>query len=96
MATHFNILAWKTAWTEKPGGLQSTGSHTIEDDWAQTHRSDHGIKQWKGTVLAGLTKEKGDTEIPSHAHKVAVFSHAAHTQWPALPNAVFAKFLTEI
>ena len=23
MATHSNILAWKTPWTEKPGGLQS-------------------------------------------------------------------------
>ena len=25
MATHSSILAWKIAWTEKPGGLQSTG-----------------------------------------------------------------------
>ena len=26
MATHFNILAWKIPWTDKPGGLQSIGS----------------------------------------------------------------------
>ena len=26
MATHFVILAWKIPQTEKPGGLQSTGS----------------------------------------------------------------------
>ena len=50
MATHFNILAWKIAWTEKPGGLQSTGSHTVEDDWAQTHISDHSIEQWRSTL----------------------------------------------
>ena len=25
MATHSSILVWKTPWTEKPGGLQSTG-----------------------------------------------------------------------
>ena len=25
MATHSNILAWKTPWTEEPGGLQSMG-----------------------------------------------------------------------
>ena len=25
MATHSSILAWKIPWTEKPGGLQSTG-----------------------------------------------------------------------
>ena len=26
MATHSSILAWKIPWTERPGGLQSTGS----------------------------------------------------------------------
>ena len=26
MAAHSSILAWKTLWTEEPGGLQSTGS----------------------------------------------------------------------
>ena len=25
MATHSSILAWRTPWTEDPGGLQSTG-----------------------------------------------------------------------
>ena len=27
MATHSSILAWRTPWTEEPGGLQPTGSH---------------------------------------------------------------------
>ena len=26
METHFSILAWRSPWTEKPGGLQSMGS----------------------------------------------------------------------
>ena len=26
MATYSSILAWRTPWTEEPGGLQSTGS----------------------------------------------------------------------
>ena len=26
MAPHSSTLAWKTAWTEEPGGLQSMGS----------------------------------------------------------------------
>ena len=26
MAAHFSILAWRTPWTEEPGGLQSMGS----------------------------------------------------------------------
>ena len=25
MATHFSILAWRSPWTEVPGGLQSMG-----------------------------------------------------------------------
>ena len=29
MATHSSILAWKIAWTEEPGGLQSMGSQRV-------------------------------------------------------------------
>ena len=29
MATHSSILAWKTSWTEEPGGLQSMGSQRV-------------------------------------------------------------------
>ena len=27
--THASILAWRNAWTEEPGGLQSTGSQKV-------------------------------------------------------------------
>ena len=29
MATHFSILAWRTPWTEEPGGLQSVGQQRV-------------------------------------------------------------------
>ena len=29
MATHSSVLAWRIPWTEEPGGLQSTGSHSL-------------------------------------------------------------------
>ena len=29
MAIHFSILAWRIPWTEKPGWLQSVGSHRV-------------------------------------------------------------------
>ena len=32
MATHSRILAWRTPWSEKPGGLQSMGSHRVGHD----------------------------------------------------------------
>ena len=54
MATHSRILAWRTPWTEEPGGVQSRGSqsqtrlsnftftfhfHALEKEMA-THSSD--------------------------------------------------------
>ena len=32
MATHSSIVAWRTPGTEKPGGLQSIGSHRVKYD----------------------------------------------------------------
>ena len=32
VATHSSILAWRIAWTEDPGGLQSMGSHRVGED----------------------------------------------------------------
>ena len=32
MATHFSILAWRIAWTEEPGRLQSMGSQRVGHD----------------------------------------------------------------
>ena len=34
MATHSSVLAWEIPWTEKPCGLQSTGSQRVGHDWA--------------------------------------------------------------
>ena len=32
VATHSGILAWRTPWTEEPGGLQSKGSQRVRHD----------------------------------------------------------------
>ena len=34
MATHSSVLAWRSPWTEKPGRLQSMGSHRVRHDWS--------------------------------------------------------------
>ena len=34
MATYSSILAWKIAWTEEPGGVQSMGSQRVGHDWS--------------------------------------------------------------
>ena len=33
MAIHSSILAWRIPWTKEPGGLQSTGSQKVGQDW---------------------------------------------------------------
>ena len=33
MATHSSVLAWRIPGTEKPGRLQSMGSHRVRHDW---------------------------------------------------------------
>ena len=32
MESHSSILAWRTPWTEEPGGLQSVGSQRVGED----------------------------------------------------------------
>ena len=32
MATHSSVLAWRSPWTEEPGGLQSMGVHRVGHD----------------------------------------------------------------
>ena len=34
MATHSSILAWRTPWTEEPGGLLSMGSQRVRHNLA--------------------------------------------------------------
>ena len=34
MAPHSSTVAWKIPWTEKPGRLQSMGSHRVGHDWS--------------------------------------------------------------
>ena len=34
MATHSSILAWRSLWTEEPGGLLSMGSHRVGHNWS--------------------------------------------------------------
>ena len=33
MATHSNILSWKSSWTEEPGGIQSMKLHRVGHEW---------------------------------------------------------------
>ena len=51
MATYSSILAWKSPWTEEPGGLQSMGLN----DWACVHE---GGGRWVGSNKVVELKKK--------------------------------------
>ena len=40
MATHASVLAWRIAWTEEPGGLQSLGSQRVGHDLETTKQQE--------------------------------------------------------
>ena len=46
MATHSNILAWETPWTEEPGRLQSMGSQRVRHDLAIKQQQE----EWIGSL----------------------------------------------
>ena len=50
MAPHSGALAWKILWTEKPAGLQSTGSDTT----AETRRQQQQQSWYVRFLFAGL------------------------------------------
>ena len=56
MATHSSILAWKSPWTEEPGGLQSMGLH----DWACVHE---GGGWWVGSNKLVELKNKNKNRL---------------------------------
>ena len=48
MATQSSILAWRTPWTEEPGGLQFMGSQRVKHDWTTNKDIDvQGSLPWK-------------------------------------------------
>ena len=74
MAPHSSTLAWKTTWTEEPGGLQSVGSisrtrlsdftftfhfHALEKEMA-THSS---VLAWR---IPGMGEQGGLPYMGSH------------------------------
>ena len=64
MTTHSSTLAWKTPWTEEPGGLQSLGSLGVGHDWVSSlslFTFMHWRRKWQPTpvFLSGESQGQG-------------------------------------
>ena len=51
MATHSSVLAWRIPGTGEPGGLPSTGSHRVGDDWSDLAAAAAAVMQLNKTAL---------------------------------------------
>ena len=84
MATLFSILAWRIPWTEKPGGLQSTGLQRVRYDWATKHTNAsrqiwpqearvnnlfRGIRETQGTSFSPAPRKRGQTDDQAGSRK---------------------------
>ena len=65
MATHSSILAWRIPWTQKPGGLQSTGPRRVGHDWRDLARTAGTLR---AAVKAGPQASPGSQGILSALH----------------------------
>ena len=80
--THSRILAWRSPWTEEPGGLQSMGSQRVRHDWrdlAHTH-STVILENRELLVLYWdwcLTKT-ASTKLSGNVHN---FYHVYYREW---------------
>ena len=63
METPSSLLAWEIPWTEEPGGLQSTESPRVENDWA-TKRT-----------RVGRAKYGGNSEMSGNSHSTDSWIH---------------------
>ena len=64
MAPHSSTLAWTIPWTEEPGGLQSTGSLRVGQNWATSFplfTFMHWRRKWQPTpvFLPGESQGQG-------------------------------------
>ena len=58
LATHSSILAWRTPWTEEPGGLQSMGPQRARLDWVTKHRAFiTGLPRWLSSKESAAKQE---------------------------------------
>ena len=54
-AAHSSILAWKTPWTEEPGGLQSIGSQRVRHKLVIEHKHVCKVSKHKASKLTNGT-----------------------------------------
>ena len=83
MAVHSSNLAWRTPWTEEPGGLQSVGLQRVRRGDTQTHTQTHTHKESDAgthTHTRGHTHRHKESDAGTHTHTRAGKHRYTQTQ----------------
>ena len=64
MAAHSSILAWRTPWTEKPGGIPSIGWQGVGHDCVTSFHFQWQRRQREGSGSPGSAEERGRHRDP--------------------------------
>ena len=70
MATHSSTLAWKIAWTEEPGRLQSMGSLGVRHGWATSlslFTFMHWRRKWQPTPVLLPRESHGQRSLVGYS-----------------------------
>ena len=92
MATHSSVLAWRSPWTEEPGGLQSIGSHRVGHDRAPSAACDIcGLPWWcsgkETTCQAGdLGSIPGSERSPGEGNGSPLWYSCLEKPWTEEPS----------
>ena len=91
MATHSNILAWRSPWTAEPGGLQSMGLQRVRHRWATNtfwSRRPQGRGGEKGEKNPLLYENFTQSHEQTLCSFTLVFSHFSANQFSYHPRLV--------
>ena len=81
MAANSSTLAWKTPWTEEPGGLQSMGSRRVRHNWASSlslFTFMHWRRKWQPTPVFLPGESQGQGSL-SRTRLKRLSSSSSHT-----------------
>ena len=98
MASHSSVLAWKTKWTEEPGGLQFMGSQIVRHhwatNWAHIHMLQFSSVQFSHSIVSDSLRSNGlqHARHPCPTPTPATYSSSCPSSWwchPTISSSVF-------
>ena len=92
MAPHSSTLAWKTPWTEEPGGLQSMGSRRVGHDWGTSlslFTFMHWRRKWQPTAVFLPGESQGPHRVGHDWSDLAVIVRDAWRQSERYVSSVY-------